>query len=92
MTRCRVWIVLVLAPLSASAQELLVAPDGRLVEPTKLEQACHDGLARFCPDLAATPGQTRSEMICLKPYRTSLSFGCRAAVNAALGVNPATKR
>ncbi len=75
--------VLALGANAASAQDL-VAPDGSLIRRTKLERSCAVSLARFCPDLADTPGQTRNQVICLKPYRTSLPPFCRAAVNAAM--------
>ena len=67
----------------ALAQDL-TAPDGRSIRHTRLERACADALTRFCPDLSETPGQTRNQVICLKPYRTSLAQNCRSAVNAAL--------
>ncbi len=76
-------ILVVCGAAGARAQDL-TAPDGSLIRHTKLELACGDALARFCPDLSETPGQTRNQLICLKPYRTSLSQNCRSTVNAAL--------
>lgn len=50
----------------------------------KLDTVCAASLTRFCPELASTPGQTRNQVICLKPYRTSLPLPCRSAVTATL--------
>lgn len=50
----------------------------------KLDKICAVSLARFCPDLATTPGQTRNQVICLKPYRISLPLACRSAVTATM--------
>lgn len=46
-----------------------------------VSQSCHAEATRFCPRTAdaSTP---REEAICLKFYRTSLSPGCRGAINA----------
>ena len=76
-------ISLSLGATNASAQDVL-APDGSIIHQTKLERACSDALVRFCPELAAMPGQTMNQMICLKPYRTSLTPWCRSAVNTAM--------
>ena len=46
-------------------------------------RACRTEIPRFCPALteAAVPSGRRAA-ICLKPYKSSLSFGCRRAVRA----------
>jgi len=44
--------------------------------------ACKAETARFCPALADRPPSPRNAAICLRPYRSSLSFGCRSAVTA----------
>ena len=75
-------ISLSLGATTASAQGIL-APDGSIHQ-TKLERACSDALVRFCPELAAMPGQTMNQVICLKPYRTSLTPWCRSAVTTAM--------
>jgi hypothetical protein len=75
--------VLAFGATRAAAQDV-IAPDGSVTRPTKFERACGPALARFCPELSDTPGQTRNQVICLKAYRSSLMPYCRAAVNAAL--------
>lgn len=47
----------------------------------RVTTACQAEMQRFCPALSGTPS-ARSQAICLRPYRTSLSLGCRSAVNA----------
>jgi hypothetical protein len=42
--------------------------------------SCKDETARFCPALEPSP-LPRDAAICLKYYKTSLSLGCRGAVN-----------
>ncbi len=81
-----VGLVLLLGAVGTNAARAddVVASDGSLIRRTKLERSCSDALTRFCPDLSATPGQTRNQVICLKPYRSNLAPYCRAAVNAAL--------
>lgn len=84
-SRLAVWLAaaIALGAPAASAQEAVPSSDS-LAGRTKLERACAAALDRFCPDLAEPPGQTRNQVICLRPYRTSLTPSCRAAVNAAL--------
>ncbi len=43
---------------------------------------CVREVARLCPALQGTR-QPRNQAICLRPYRASLSSGCRRAVRAA---------
>ena len=59
-----------------------VMVDGSPVQITRLEAACGPALSRFCPELTIAPGQTRNEIICLKPYRSNLTSGCRSAIVA----------
>ena len=70
-----------LAP-PAYAQDL--APYPKPARRIKLDGVCADSIARFCPALADRPGQTLSQVTCLKPYRTSLPLSCRRAVTASL--------
>lgn len=63
--------------------QAVIGPDGTPLQQTKFEAACGAAVQRFCPALAAAPGQTRNEVICLRPYRSSLSFTCRRAVDSA---------
>lgn len=77
-------LVLVASGTIPARADDVVAPDGSLIRRTKLERSCGDALARFCPELSSTPGQTRNQVICLRPYRLNLPPYCRAAVNAAL--------
>lgn len=52
----------------------------------RVARSCTADAARFCPALLGRPGAAspRSQAICLRPYRTSLALGCRAAVTAVL--------
>ena len=47
-------------------------------------RSCMAEVERFCPEVAANPSQPRNWAICLRPYRASLSFGCRRAVRAVI--------
>jgi len=70
---------------AASAQTVAVPPPTTGVAGRyKLDTVCATSLTRFCPDLASTPGQTRNQVICLKPYRTSLPLACRSAVTSMM--------
>lgn len=46
----------------------------------RVTTSCKDETARFCPALEPSP-LPRDAAICLKYYKTSLSLGCRGAVN-----------
>lgn len=48
----------------------------------RVTKACQAETARFCPALADRPPSPRNAAICLRPYRSSLSFSCRGAVTA----------
>ena len=49
----------------------------------RVSGACQAETVRFCPSLEALAPSPREQYICLKSYKSSLSFNCRAAVNAA---------
>ena len=49
-----------------------------------LGDICAQSLEQFCPALADGPAQLRNQVICLRPYRSSLPLACRKAVTAAL--------
>ena len=78
--RCFTAIMLVLCSTGAVAAQEFAAPKGR---PIVLDKTCAPAFARFCPELAETH-RLRDQVICLKPYRLSLSLPCRRAVTAAL--------
>ena len=65
-----------LAASQASAQS---AGQGAL---RRVSGACQAETVRFCPALEALAPGPREQYICLKSYKSSLSFNCRAAVNA----------
>ena len=44
-------------------------------------KACRNEAARFCADVDGL--QLRNVAICLKPYMSNLSLGCRSSVRAA---------
>ena len=49
-------------------------------------QSCKQEIERFCTDPSGSQAQAgRNAAICLRPFRTSLSLRCRAAVTAASG-------
>ena len=49
----------------------------------QIGKSCENEVQRFCPELVSVQPQYRNWAICLRPYRASLSFGCRRAVKAA---------
>ncbi len=73
-------VFLALGALHATAQPGPARPDRR----ADLSRVCALPLQRFCPALADSPPQRRNQVICLRPYRTSLPLPCRNAVTAAL--------
>lgn len=50
-----------------------------------LGKTCRSELDRFCPDVG--PGQFHSMAICLKPFSSNLSLGCRAALRNTMSDN-----
>ena len=58
----------------------VIGPDGNMIHITRLEATCGSALARFCPELSVSPGQTSNELICLRPFRANLSLYCRRLV------------
>lgn len=48
----------------------------------RITGACRAETARFCPALAGSVPTPRNQLICLRPYKSSLSLGCRSAVAA----------
>ena len=46
-------------------------------------RACSADISRFCPDIS--PVQLRNIAVCLKPYRSNLSLGCRSSLKSAIG-------
>ena len=55
----------------------------RHAKPIEIQRSCAREIQRFCPDLAGT-GQSRNQVICLKPFRIDLALPCHRAINAAL--------
>ena len=51
---------------------------------SRITRACQAETLRFCPALDSSVPRPRDQLICLRPYRSSLSFNCRRAVNAAI--------
>jgi hypothetical protein len=47
----------------------------------RVAESCQAETQQFCPTLQPSP-TPRDEAICLKYYKTSLSLGCRSAINA----------
>jgi Tfp pilus assembly protein PilE len=47
----------------------------------RVAESCQAETQHFCPTLQPSP-TPRDEAICLKYYKTSLSLGCRGAINA----------
>ena len=54
----------------------------------RVVQTCQAEARRFCPAGEDGAQVGRNTVICLRPFRTSLSLPCRAAVNAALRPGP----
>lgn len=49
---------------------------------TAVAKACMPEARRFCPSLDEAAPQPRGMVICLRPYKSSLSLSCRRAVSA----------
>ncbi len=54
----------------------------RAVAYKQVARACVEESKRFCPGLDPGVVQPRSEAMCLKTYKSSLSSACRRAVKA----------
>lgn len=48
----------------------------------QVAQVCPTEYRRLCPSADLAVPRPRAMVMCLKPYKTSLSLGCRRAVNA----------
>lgn len=48
----------------------------------QVAQSCVTEYKRLCPAAELTGLRPRAMVLCLKPYKMSLSLGCRRAVNA----------
>ena len=84
MLRClaasTVFACVTLTSLPASAQ----SEPSRIGRNADLSGVCAASLERFCPALANGPPQLRNQVICLRPYRSSIPLACRKAVTAAI--------
>ena len=69
---------------AASAQMLEGAPPAPTPESLRhrVSASCGGDVARFCPELSGT-ASPQNQLICLRPYKSDLSLGCRGAVKAA---------
>ena len=70
--------------LVSQAQDIGAPPDAAASTRAALHRvtaSCQRETARFCPALTET-APPRDRVICLKDYRSSLSLGCRGAINA----------
>lgn len=72
-------LLILLGAAPAYAQSLDPRPARKVV----VGQVCAEAIERYCPTLAHPP-QPHNQVICLKPFRTSLTPPCRAAVAAQL--------
>jgi hypothetical protein len=69
-------------PLDAAAQtRSATQPQSSQAAFRRVAESCHAETLQFCPTLQPSP-TPRDEAICLKYYKTSLSLGCRSAINA----------
>ncbi len=68
----------------ASAQMLEGAPPAPTPESLRrrVMASCADDVVRFCPNLSGA-SSPQNQLICLRPYKSDLSLGCRGAVKAA---------
>jgi hypothetical protein len=66
--------------VQAHAQPAPASNQGAL---RRISGACQAETARYCPALAQSAPSPREQYICLKSYKSSLSFNCRGAVNGA---------
>ncbi len=74
------FLLSVLQLASASAQSTDGASRSELL--TRVAKACQAEAERFCPYLGED-AMPQDRYICLRPYKTSASLGCRSAINAA---------
>ncbi|MGI4945596.1 MAG: hypothetical protein ACRYHQ_34375 [Janthinobacterium lividum] len=68
-----------LMPLAGTARAQTASRAGAYAAVVK---ACMPEARRFCPSLDETAPQPRGMVICLRPYKSSLSLSCRQAVTA----------
>ena len=84
-TRSRVRLACTIAYVGMCFSTQVHAQDQKPPSAAKLQarvvRYCTSDFAKFCPDQPATGG--RSMAICLKFYRSDLTFACRNAVKAA---------
>lgn len=72
-----------MAALCALASPAWTQTADRTAAYAAVGKSCAAETQRFCPALATGVPQPRSQAICLRPYKTSLSLSCRRAVKAA---------
>ncbi len=88
MVRCRVLAAAMLGvlvgPAVAQDTETPTAPPTSAAALRRVTSSCRAETLRFCPALAQAAPTPRNQAICLRPYKTSLSLGCRSAVNAVI--------
>lgn len=70
-----------LAVLAVTAQPA-AAQENRAAALANVTRACKAETLQRCPALDPAAPQPRNAAICLKPYKSSLSFACRRAVKA----------
>lgn len=69
-------------PGAAQAQEQPSERNTTFRAYARVEKSCAAETRRFCPAASVTAPQPRAMVICLRPYKASLSLGCRGAINA----------
>lgn len=80
----RWWVPFLVAAYSVVGQPAYAQadPGSGLGGLRRITGACRAETARFCPALANAAPSPRNQLICLRPYKSSLSLSCRSAVNA----------
>ncbi len=68
-----------LVPLAGTAR---AQTPSRAAAYAAVAKACMPEARRFCASLDEAAPQPRGMVICLRPYKSSLSLSCRQAVNA----------
>lgn len=90
ITKSRTSSILILIGLSAGiplrptvAQTTDTQTTNHVANYRQVTKSCAVETRRFCPALDPAAPQPRGTVICLKPYKSSLSQACRRAVKAA---------
>jgi len=77
-------LLLLAATLSVAPKPTFAQEPERARRYDQVVKRCARDAERLCPWLDPATRQPRNEVMCLRPYRATVSLGCRRALRAIL--------